>query len=104
MKAYKLFRKSAVGAYHSLFINKVVSLPLNEWLEAQCYPTNGFAVRAGWHCTLKPVAPHLVMNPKNGMRRVWCEVEVEDVCYHNRPVSQGGTWVTAQRLRLVREL
>lgn len=49
--AYKLFRELKSGEITSLFINKKVKLPFNEWLEAESYPTKGFAVRPGWHCT-----------------------------------------------------
>jgi len=35
---------------------------------------------------------------------VWVEVEVEDIELHDRPESQGGTWVLAQRMKVLREL
>ena len=43
------------------------------WLDAEEHPTKGFAFRKGFHCTLKPIAPHL--STKN---RCWVEVEIED--------------------------
>jgi hypothetical protein len=99
MIAYKLIRKLKDGSLSPLFINKKSRIPLNEWLEAENHPTKGFSVRKGWHCTLKPIAPHL--STKN---RVWVEVEIEDIEFYNRPESQGGTWVLAQKIRVIREL
>jgi hypothetical protein len=99
MRAYKLFRKMKDGSLSPLFINKKERIPHNEWLVAECHPTNGFAVRKGWHCTLSPVAPHL--STKN---RVWVEVEIDDYEFYNRPESQGGTWVLAQRMKVLGEV
>lgn len=99
MKAYKLVRKMKDGSLSPLFINKRSRTPIGEWIEAELYPTKGFASRKGWHCTLKPQAPHL--STKN---RVWVEVEVEDFDYFRRPESQGGTWVLAQRMKIIKEI
>ena len=103
MKAYKLFRLKNNKLY-PLFINRKQETIMNEWLMAECYETKGFAVRKGWHCCLQPYAPHLKMVLKNGEQRVWVECEIEDYSYYNRPESQGGTWVLAQRLKVVRIL
>jgi len=84
------------GSLASLFINKKKRIPLNTWLTAEEHKTKGFAVRKGWHCTLKPIAPHLSMRG-----RVWVEVEVEVVEYIERPINQGGTWVLAQRMKIL---
>lgn len=73
-------------------------------MQAECYPTKGFAVRKGWHCCFTPVAPHLSMRLANGEQRVWVECEVEDYDTYNRPESQGGTWILAQRMKINREL
>ena len=67
--------------------------------EGKSYPTKGFAVRKGFHCTLTPVAPHLSTN-----NRVWVEVELQDYEHYDRPESQGGTWVLAQKMKVIREL
>jgi hypothetical protein len=99
MKAYKLIRKMKDGTLSPLFINQKSRIPVNTWMDAELHPKKGFAVRQGWHCTLKPVAPHL---SENG--RVWVEVEVEDVELYDRPESQGGTWVLAQRMKIIKEL
>jgi len=99
MKAYKLIRKMKDGSLSPLFINKKSRIPVGVWMDAELNPTKGFAVRKGWHCTLTPEAPHL--SKKN---RVWVEVEVDDFEYFNRPESQGGTWVLAQRMQIVKEL
>lgn len=103
MRAYKLFRKLKDGRLHSLFIHKSVPLPVGEWMEAECYPTKGFAVRTGWHCCFQPVAPHLKLLLSNGEERVWAEVEVEDWEKYDRPESQGGAWILAKRMKIIRE-
>jgi hypothetical protein len=105
MKAYKLIRKLKSGELSPLFINKKSRLSLNTWMSAEEYPTKGFAVRKGWHCTLKPEAPHLEVGGIGvGKNRVWVEVEVEDYEMYNRPESQGGTWVLAQKMKIKNEL
>ena len=104
MKAYKLLRKLKDGNLYPLFIHKTYATPFNEWMQAECYPTKGFAVRKGWHCCFKPLAPHLSMQLANGEQRVWVECEVEDWKSYNRPESQGGSWILAQRMKIVREL
>lgn len=99
MKAYKLIRKMKDGSLSPLFINKKSRIPVGVWMDAELNPTKGFAVRKGWHCTLEPNAPHL---SEGG--RVWVEVEVDDFEYFNRPKSQGGVWVLAQRMKIIKEL
>ena len=99
MIAYKLIRKLKDGSLSPLFINKRSRLPIGVWMKAESHPTKGFAYRQGWHCTLKPIAPHL--SPKN---RVWVEVEIEDFEFYNRPESQGGTWVLSQKMKIIKEL
>lgn len=98
---WKLFKQRADGSLGPLFINARLRVPVGEWMEAEDHPTKGFAHRPGWHCTLRPEAPHLKLNPKGGPRRVWAECEAEGLTYYNRPESQGGTWVLARRLRVV---
>ena len=104
MIAYKLLKRRKDGSIGPLFINASQRIPIGEWLQAEAHPTKGFAFRPGWHCTLKPEAPHLVLNPKGSLPRVWCKVEVEDAVRYNRPESQGGTWVLAQRMKIVEVL
>ena len=104
MKAYKLLRKLKDGSLHPLFINKKEATPLGKWMEAECYPTKGFAVRQGWHCCFRPLAPHLSIKLSNGEQRVWVECEVEDYESYNRPESQGGAWILAQQMKIIREL
>lgn len=99
MKAYKLIRKMKDGSLSPLFINKTSRIPIDVWLTAELNPTKGFAVRKGWHCTLEPIAPHL-----STKGRVWVEVEIEDFEYYNRPESQGGTWVLADKMKVLREI
>lgn len=104
MKAYKLLRKLKDGSLHPLFINKSNQTPLGQWMEAECYPTKGFAVRQGWHCCFLPLAPHLSIDLASGEHRVWVECEVEDYASYNRPESQGGAWILAQKMKIIREL
>ena len=61
MKAYKLLRKKKDGKLYPLFINKTIPTPIGEWMQAECYPTKGFAIRKGWHCCFEKNAPHLKM-------------------------------------------
>lgn len=99
MKAYKLVRKMKDGSIAPLFINARFRFPIGEWIEAEAHPTKGFAYRPGWHCCFKPVAPHL-----SEKGRVWIEVEIGDHVTYNRPESQGGQWVLANMLKVVKEL
>lgn len=99
MIAYKLVRKLKDGSLSPLFINKRMRIKLGETYVAECHPTKGFAVRPGWHCTSKPVAPHL--SEKN---RVWVKVDIEDWTVHNRPESQGGIWFTANKIKFIGEI
>lgn len=102
MTAYKLLRILSDGSLYPLFINKRQSTPLNVWLPAECHPTKGFAIRQGWHCCFQPVAPHLKKELASGEKRVWVECEVEDWQSYDRPESQGGAWILAQRMMLIR--
>jgi hypothetical protein len=99
MTAYKLFRVRKDGTIGSLFINARRRLPIGEWMTAEPYPTSGFAFRPGWHALVKPEAPHL---SKTG--RAWFVVEVENFERHTRPASQGGEWLLAKRMKIVRKL
>ena len=104
MRAYKLFKKRKDGTLGPLFINAGQVIPVGEWLVAEDHPTKGFAHRPGWHCTMRPEAPHLKLATKT-QKRVWCEVEIQgEVKVYDRPESQGGTWVLAEQLKVVREL
>lgn len=104
MIAYKLVRKRRNGSLGPLFINRKQVLALGKPLVAESHPTKGFAVRPGWHCTAKPVAPHLKLNLKNGEQRVWVRVEIRNFETIQRPVSQGGKWYLAKRIRFLEEL
>ena len=84
------------GSLSPLFINKKSRLPMNYWMQAESHKTNGFAFRKGWHCTLRPIAPHL--SEKN---RVWVKVEIANYATYKRPESQGGTWVLAQQMKIL---
>lgn len=105
MKAYKLLRiLKTDGKLHPLFINKKVPTPIGIWMDAECHKTPGFALRVGWHCCFIPLAPHLKMELSNGEKRVWVECEVEDWESYDRPESQGGAWILAQRMKINRIL
>lgn len=96
MIAYKLLREMKDGSIAPLFINKKLRIKLNEWMQAEPHLTKGFAFRPGWHCTKEPIAPHLSMKG-----RAWYVVEIEDFITYNRPESQGGTWLLANRIKLL---
>lgn len=93
--AYKLSRVKD-GKLYSLFINRKEEIFLNEWLKAECYPTKGFAIRRGWHCCFKPIAPHLKEKLANGEDRVWIECKVKNYQIYLRPDRQGGKWILAE--------
>lgn len=99
MIAYKLVRLKSDGNIGTLFINRKMDIPFNKWLYAEELPTNGFMVRKGWHCTFKKYAPHLKMVLANGEVRRWCKVEIEDYSTYNRPESQGGAWLLANKIK-----
>lgn len=99
MKAYKLLRKRKNGTLGPLFINRRQVIPIGKWLNAEPHQTKGYAFRPGWHVTKKPEAPHLSMK-----QRVWYQVEVQDYEEFPRPESQGGTWLVAQKMKVVREV
>jgi len=95
--AYKLVRKRKDGSLGPLFINCRQRLETGKWMQAECYPTKGYAVRKGWHCTSTPRAPHL-----SSKGRVWVEVRILDFEELRRPESQGGLWYIADKMKVVR--
>jgi len=95
MEAYKLFRQLKDGSLTSLFINKTRRLPFNQWLNAEVFPTKGFALRPYWHCCSKPEAPHL-----SSKGRTWAKVEIEDFTEFERPTNQGGKWYLAKKIKI----
>ncbi len=99
MIAYKLVRKRKDGTLAPLFINRKLTFKLNEWLQAECVPTKGYAVRQGWHTTSAPEAPHL-----SNKGRVWVRVEIDDYDELQRPIAQGGLWFIAQKMKVLNEL
>jgi len=96
MIAYKLVRQLKDGRLTSLFINKSRPIEFGRWVKSECFPTKGFAVRQGWHCTAKPEAPHL---SKKG--RVWLKVDIKGVEKFMRPESQGGLWYLANEIKFL---
>lgn len=99
MIAYKLVRELKSGALAPLFINKKLRYAFGEWLTAEPHKTKGFAFRPGFHCTLKPEAPHLSTKD-----RVWIQVEIEDYVFFDRPESQGGRWALAQKIKPLKKV
>ena len=96
MIAYKLCRQLRNGNITPLFINKSKILPFNKWLKAESHPTKGYKVRPYWHCTSKPIAPHL--SKKN---RVWVKLEIKNFTEYSRPKNQGGLWFLAKNIKLL---
>jgi len=103
MKAYKLLRIRKDGSLSPLFINKRSTIKIGAMNKAEAYPTKGYALRPGWHCTRLPYAPHLKTNPKHE-NRVWCEVEIYEYTQQRRPESQGGIWYLSKWMQIVRVL
>jgi hypothetical protein len=99
VKAYKLLRLRKNGTLGSLYINRRAIIPLNQWIRAEKHPTKGYAVRPGWHCCERPVAPHLSMKG-----RVWAEVEIKNWYEFSRPKSQGGVWYIVDMMKVIRIL
>jgi hypothetical protein len=97
MIAYKLCRQLKNGEITPLFINKTKRMPFGEWMQAECHPTKGFAIRPFWHCTSRPHAPHL-----SEKGRVWVKVEIEDFTEFVRPDAQGGKWYLAGRMKMLK--
>lgn len=95
IKGYKLLRLRKDGTLGPLFINARMRIPVGKWLKAESHPTKGYALRPGWHCTTKPIAPHL-----STKGRVWCKVTMKGARKFPRPQSQGGTWLLAKWLRI----
>lgn len=104
MKAYKLVRKSKDNKLYPLFIDKKREYIIGEQRTAEYIPTKGFAPRVGFHCCFTPYAPHLKTNLASGENRVWIECDIDDFNTYDRPESQGGKWILAMKLRVVREL
>lgn len=104
MKAYKLVRKAKDGRLYPLFIDKARPYVIGEPRVAEYVPTKGFAPRYGFHCCFIPLAPHLKTELASGQKRVWIECEVEDFETYDRPESQGGKWILANKLIVLREL
>jgi hypothetical protein len=100
MIAYKLLKVRKDKSIGPLFINTRLRIPLGEWMVAEDHPTSGYAHRPGWHCTVKPVAPHLKMMDN----RAWYIVEIEDFTRFDRPLAQGGVWLLAKRMRVLAPL
>jgi len=96
---YKLLRKRKDGTLGPLFINRRQVIPVGKWLNAECHPTKGYAVRPGWHTMAEPNAPHLT---EKG--RVWVKAEVRHYEEFERPVSQGGLWYLAKKMRVLEVL
>jgi hypothetical protein len=105
MKAYKLIKVRKDGSLGPLFIDAKKRLPVGKWMNYQAIKRKGFAFRPGFHCTAKPIAPHLKKILKSGEIREWWEVEIEDDAVpHQRPREQGGLWFTAKRMKLIRRV
>lgn len=99
MLAYKLLRVRKDGSIGPLFINRKLRVPIGQWMPAENHPTKGYQLRPGWHVMAKPEAPHL-----SDRGRRWFRVEIEDYQEYTRPVSQGGLWYLANKMRVLEAL
>lgn len=104
MKAWKLLRLRKDGTLGPLFVGRSQVIPVGARCQARHdLPHPGLAHRPGFHCTLARSAPHIKLRLKNGERRVWCRVTVLGITgTYKRPECQGGTWITADRMRIDR--
>jgi len=96
MIAYKLMRQKANGRLTPLFINKSKEIDFGKWLPAENHPTKGFKERKGWHCCLRPEAPHL-----SERGRIWVKVMINDFQFFHRPKHQGSTWILANEIKFL---
>ena len=99
MKAYKLFRVRADGTLGPLFINASQRIPVGEWLSSEYHPTKGFAVRQGWHALPQPSSTRL-----SEQGRAWYQVELDGATVIPRSDGQGGTFIVADRLKVLRRI
>lgn len=126
MIAYKLFRVRD-GKLYPLFIGRSKPIPMGVWVEAECIPTKGYAVRPGWHVAPEPEAPHLCKRDGTmAADRRWARVEIPDTdngwqeiaeesptkdlrdrvpeggfYRFPRPAHQGGEWLIAGRMKVI---
>lgn len=97
MIAFKLMAIRKNGTLGSLFIDKRKKVAVGEWMTAKCVPTKGFKVRTGFHSMLTRYAPHLSQKG-----RVWVKVELAGkIEVHDRPATQGGRWLTSEKMRVL---
>lgn len=96
MILYKLFRLKKNNKITSLFINKSKELELGKWLKSKKYPTKGFAIRPGWHCTEKPIAPHLSLKG-----RIWYKIQAKNLIEKKVPKNQGNKWYIAKEIKIL---
>jgi len=101
IRAYKLMRIKNKKLY-PLFITRNEETMKGQWLDAEYHPTKGFAERFGWHCCFTPHAPHLKEVLASGEVRVWVEVLVDGYETYSRPESQGGSWILADKMKVIR--
>jgi len=101
MVGYKLVRKLKDGTFRPLFIERTRDLPVGTWLPAHDVVTPGYMHRPGWHILADQHAPHL---SKRGRAWVVVEFPLKGSERHDRPPSQGGTWYTAQEMRIIGEV
>lgn len=101
--AYKMVRKMKDGSYTPLFCGRSERYMAGQVYKSQDNTTNGFKSRQGFHCVPEPVAPHLKLNTKKE-KRVWLKVKVSDFRIMSRFEHQGGNWILANSMKVIREL
>ena len=97
MIGYKLFNQRKDGSLGPLFINRRQRLEIGVEYEAEDHKTKGYAHRPGWHACLTPSAAHL-----GTKGRVWAEVELKRCVMHTRPANQGGEWILAESMTIIK--
>jgi len=101
IKAYKLLRLRRDKSLGPLFVGREQCIPVGKWMDCKDdLPHPGLAHRPGFHCCSEQHAPHIKMKLKSGEERVWCLVTIENYEELERPVSQGGLWYVARRMKI----
>lgn len=92
---YKLFEMDTHNNLYPLFIDKRTAYPIGEWIQAENYPTKGYAKRPGLHVGQICSAPWLMSadgtyksQRSKYWKRVWCEVEYNATVDYTEVVEQ----------------
>ncbi len=97
IRGWKLLRLRADGTLGPLFINRKQVIEVGKFYPAEDHPTPGYQHRPGWHAAPRKHAPHLTTKG-----RVWARVELSGAVKIKRPAAQGGFWLLARGMTVLR--